>query len=149
MIGMSYASREQLRMRTAKQVLQIFSRSERIWHDMHLALNQWKIRNAWNEQQQSLVVRQWIKFELDMEFRCFIAGGRATAIFQYRHLCFFPRLVVNRDLVLAALTAFLQDSCLPALKGVFPMDDYVLDLGVELDPSNGFNILNADATLQI
>jgi hypothetical protein len=132
MIAMSYASMEQLKMADAEHVMHIFTRSERIWHDMHLALNQYKRRNTWDESAQSLVVRRWIRFEPDMEFRCFICEGQVVAISQYRHLCYFPRLCANRSIILDTLTSFLNDLCLPVLKGVFPLDDYVLDVGIEL-----------------
>lgn len=132
MIAMSYASIEQLKMVDAEHVMHIFTRSERIWHDMHLALNQFKRRNTWDESAQSLVVRRWIQFEPDMEFRCFIYEGQVVAISQYRHLCYFPRLCANYRMIFDTLISFLNELCLPVLKGVFPLDDYVLDVGIEL-----------------
>lgn len=60
LIALSYASMELLKMRDASQVINIFIRSERIWHDMQLALAQ---EDKWNE---ALVVRKWIEIEPDM-----------------------------------------------------------------------------------
>ena len=69
--------------------------SDRCWHDMELALAQ---RESWTE---SLVARAWVDLEPDMEFRCFVSRGQLTAISQYRHLVYFPRLVALREKVLA------------------------------------------------
>ena len=138
--AMSYASMELLRSCDAARVLGGFARSERIWNDMHLALAQHHDDDGataasaagavWEE---SLVAREWVDIEPDMEFRCFIAGGKLTAVSQYRHLVHWPRLCANRDAVLGALTAFCEDVARPRLSGAFPRDDYILDLAIELD----------------
>jgi hypothetical protein len=72
-----------------------------------------------------------------MEFRCFVSGGVLTAVSQYRHLLCFPRLVRHADQVLQALRSFVDTVAAPRLKGLFPADDYILDLAVELNPSQG------------
>jgi hypothetical protein len=132
LIAMSYASMELLRMYSCEQVLSIFSQSERIWHDMELALapKNPEQEMAWEE---SIAVRKWVNIEPDMEFRCFVYNGRLTAISQYRHLVHFPRLVANQDPLLKAMVAFF-DVVRPNLFGSFPEDDYILDLAVELQP---------------
>lgn len=61
MIAISYASMELLRMKNAKQVVKNFVQSERIWHDMQLALAQ--AETSWHE---SIVVREWVDIEPDM-----------------------------------------------------------------------------------
>ena len=61
LIAISYASMELLKMKNAKQVVKNFAQSERIWHDMQLALAQ--AEAAWNE---SIVVREWVDIEPDM-----------------------------------------------------------------------------------
>jgi hypothetical protein len=137
MAAMSYASMEQLRMRSGEQVMSVFTESKRIWDDMHLALNQYKGRvekearaaeqceelknrlpataakasvakvggskagdklvhgdlsrdelvksrdDLWGD--QSLVVREWVEFEPDMEFRCFVRGGKLVAVSQVQY----------------------------------------------------------------
>lgn len=130
MIAMSYASMELLKMHSAKQVIQNFIRSERIWHDMHLALAQ---SSKWNE---AIVVRQWINIEPDMEFRCFVCAGKLTAISQYRHLVYFPRLPANEEFLKKVITHFLKTTLMVKLQGLFPRDDYIIDLALELHDDN-------------
>ena len=134
MIAMSYASMELLKMRSAKQVLQNFMRSERIWHDMHLALAH--SASNWNE---SIVVRQWVNIEPDMEFRCFVCSGKLTAISQYRHLIYFARLHKNEVYLKHVMTQFLEVTIIAKLQGLFPRDDYVIDLALELNHNDNKN----------
>lgn len=151
MIAMSYASMELLRMKTPEQVTRIFLNSERIWHDMQLALacsdssggdgdssSDSSLVESWNE---SLAVRRWVEIEPDMEFRCFICGGVLTAVSQYRHLLYFPRLERHSAQVLRTLQDFVEITVAPRLAGVFPKDDYILDLALELDSSQGTNCI--------
>lgn len=135
LVALSYASMELLRFSDARRVLGVFVRSERCWHDMELALAQ----DSWNE---SLVARRWVAMEPDMEFRCFVAGGRLTAVSQYRHLIYFPRLVALRQNVLHGLVDFLELRVLPRLAGVFPGDRYIVDLVVELVGGQVTNIMS-------
>jgi hypothetical protein len=137
MIAMSYASMELLRMRSAAQALEIFARSERIWNDMVLALAchdegaaaaAAAAAGSWEEH---AVVRRWVNLEPDMEFRCFVANGNLTAVSQYRHLVYFPRLASNCAAVLSRLVAAFREIS-PRLEGLFPKNDYVLDLALEL-----------------
>jgi hypothetical protein len=132
-IAMSYASMQQLQMRTAEQVLAVFRHSERIWHDMHLALNDHQDDGALDEKRfdENLVIRSWIHFEPDMEFRCFVLNGRLVAVSQYRHLVYFPRLKANQDRILATIHEGVVKNVMPKLEGLFDKNDYVLDVGVE------------------
>lgn len=135
MIALSYASMELLQFHEAARVLDVFVGSERCWHDMELALAQ----EVWDE---SLVARRWVALEPDMEFRCFVAGGRLTAVSQYRHLVHFPRLVSLRDRLLEGLVRFFEDRIRGALLGCFRDDNYVVDLAVELEGGDPGNILD-------
>ena len=136
MIAMSYASMELLRMKSPEQVMAIFGKSERIWHDMKLALacDDEDDGGGGGEWAEALAVRRWVHIEPDMEFRCFVCSGTLTAISQYRHLLYFPRLVQHSAQLRQTLCEFV-DSIAPRLAGLFPKDDYILDLAVELDPS--------------
>lgn len=130
MIAMSFASMELLKMRSATQVIQNFMRSERIWHDMHLALSQ---GSSWNE---AIIVRHWVNIEPDMEFRCFVCAGKLTAISQYRHLVYFPRLHANEEYLKHTMTHYLQATLMVKLDGLFPRNDYIVDLALELKNIN-------------
>ena len=146
MIAMSYASMQLLRMPDAASTLVVLQNSERIWHDMKLALSAQGggsdvlTSNEHGEEkiewQESLVAREWVVVEPDMEFRCFITSGKLVAISQYRHLVYFPRLVANWSMIQQALLQSF-DAIHSKLAGTFPKDDYILDLAIQLNSNYG------------
>lgn len=115
-------------------MLHIFVGSERIWHDMELALAQ----SVWDE---ALVVRRWVELEPDMEFRCFVSGDRLTAVSQYRHLVHFPRVVKLRDELISGIVAFFENTVQPRLVGLFEGGKYIVDFAVELKGGDINNIM--------
>jgi len=160
MIAMSYASMSLLKSNGALEVINTFSQSERIWHDMELALaaqgpthghgdaNDGASEQAWWE--ESLVVRSWVQLEPDMEFRCFVVGGQLTAISQYRHLIHFPRLCANWTEgagILSALVDAFETELRDKLAGCFPRDDYILDLAVQLAPTQDSSTIMSAARM--
>lgn len=107
--------------------------------------------SATSHWEESLVVRSWVNIEPDMEFRCFVAGGKMTAISQYRHLIHFPRLCANWSegegaSFMQALVDAFESGIRAKLEGCFSNDDYILDLAIELAPSQTIaNILSSEA----
>merc|ERR1719387_1523062 len=108
-------------MKSPEQVMAIFGKSERIWHDMKLALacDDEDDDGGGDEWAEALAVRRWVHIEPDMEFRCFVCSGTLTAISQYRHLLYFPRLVQHSAQLRQTLCEFV-DSIAPRLAGLFP-----------------------------
>mmetsp|Transcript_168713 Transcript_168713/g.410095 ORF Transcript_168713/g.410095 Transcript_168713/m.410095 type:complete len:258 (+) Transcript_168713:3-776(+) len=139
LVALSYASMRLLCMRDAHQAVRVCVESDRCWHDMELALAQ---RGFWNE---SLVARRWIHLEPDMEFRCFVSGNELTAVSQYRHLVHFPRLLSLRDDLLEGLKQFFHSVVRPRLAGLFPRDQYVADVAVELVGGSIDNVMASGA----
>merc|ERR1719469_967539 len=80
-----------------------------------------------------------------MEFRCFISNGRLTAVSQYRHLVCFPRLLALRSIITAGLKAFVHTTLQPRLAGIFPRDQCVVDVAVELENADASNVMSETA----
>ena len=72
----------------------------------------------------------------DIEFRLFVSQGRLTAVSQYMHLVYFPRL--NRPSVKAwlasRLASFFENTVKPRLEGLFKRNQYVVDVALQVPP---------------
>lgn len=122
------------KMENAKQVLQMFSISERISQDMKLAL-----ANP-ERYHENFVVRKWVDLDPSMEFRGFVTNDKLNALSQYNHLGFFPHLVAEKDRIQAAICNFFYDVALPRVKSSFSA--YIIDFALvksDSEPS-GFKI---------
>lgn len=133
LLALSLASMELLRMCSAEATLDAFCSSERVWHDMQLALNPAHL-HRWHEH---FAVRQWVDLEPDMEFRLFVCGGCLTALSQYRHLLHFPRLAHMEEWLHAMLCAFFENEVKDKLEGLFRKERYVLDVAVQRETKAG------------
>eukprot|EP00026_Physarum_polycephalum_P019905 Phypoly_transcript_22163.p1 GENE.Phypoly_transcript_22163~~Phypoly_transcript_22163.p1 ORF type:complete len:193 (+),score=37.50 Phypoly_transcript_22163:35-580(+) len=109
-------------MENAKQVLQMFSISERISQDMKLALSH---TDRFHEQ---LVVRKWVDLDPTLEFRGFVKGNTLNALSQYNHLGYFPYLVEHKDEIVKQIQDCYYNEALPKLKPKF--DTYVIDFAL-------------------
>jgi hypothetical protein len=117
------AGKQTLRVQNATEALGLLIRSRSTWQDFTLALNH---PRRWN---QNLAVRRWETMDVDMEFRCFVHGNRMTAITQYHHLCFFPRVVgEHKERISSRLLEFYEAELKDLLAPKFT--NFVLDLGI-------------------
>eukprot|EP00455_Lapot_gusevi_P009699 TRINITY_DN14358_c0_g1_i3.p1 TRINITY_DN14358_c0_g1~~TRINITY_DN14358_c0_g1_i3.p1 ORF type:complete len:344 (-),score=101.32 TRINITY_DN14358_c0_g1_i3:104-1135(-) len=105
---------------SAREALQQFVHSERIYQDMCLA------RDAKYEQ-ESIVVRGWVPIDVDMEFRGFVANGRLNALSQYNHVAYFPRVVDLKEELAQKITVFFAEKVVPRLS---KFNKYVVDFAV-------------------
>lgn len=96
------AGTEMLKVRDAAGALDMLLQSERIYQDMKLALMQD------HRFEENIVVRPWRDIEVDMEFRGFVYDGRLTALSQYNHLVYFPRLQTMREEIVGRIRAFYE-----------------------------------------
>jgi hypothetical protein len=90
-ISLLEAGTEILKVRSAREVLQMFCRSERVHQDLTLALEHP------NRFEQNFVVRKWADIDVSLEFRGFVCNGKLNALSQYNHLCFFSHLLEKKD----------------------------------------------------
>ena len=125
-VCMLQAGLEIMKVHTAAEALDLFSRSERIMQDMLLARQR---PERWEE---SFAVRRWVDIPVDMEFRGFVKSGRLTALSQYNHLAHFPRLVTHAAAIERRIRAFFDADIAPRLASAF--DDYVVDFAIAPDP---------------
>jgi len=118
------------KMENAKQVLQMFSISERISQDMKLALAH---PDRFTEH---FVIRQWVDLDPSLEFRGFVKNNTLNALSQYNHLAFFPHLVADKENIVKSITDHFYDVALPKLKRKFT--SYIIDFAlVKLDSAHG------------
>lgn len=74
--------------------------------------------------------------------------GVLTAVSQYRHLIHFPRLSANEKMFAALIVDFLSAMIQGQLKGLFPQDDYIVDVALELGESFGPESILDPSSLQ-
>ncbi|KAJ6254512.1 cell division cycle protein [Anaeramoeba flamelloides] len=108
-----------LKTKDAYQMLQLWTQSERIYQDMIVAT---KFPDRFNEH---FAVRKWQDMEVDMEFRAFVYDGHLTAISQYNHFCYFPRLLEMKEKLQNLMVTFWKENLRDKLHKKFP--EYVVD----------------------
>eukprot|EP01112_Ceratiomyxa_fruticulosa_P017136 TRINITY_DN5282_c0_g2_i1.p1 TRINITY_DN5282_c0_g2~~TRINITY_DN5282_c0_g2_i1.p1 ORF type:complete len:357 (-),score=78.99 TRINITY_DN5282_c0_g2_i1:90-1160(-) len=111
-----------LKLENAKQVLQMFSISERISQDMKLAL----AHPA--RFKENFVVRKWVDLDPSLEFRGFVNNNKLNALSQYNHLGFFQHIVDQKDLIVKEITEFFYEKALPRLEGKYKK--YIIDFAL-------------------
>lgn len=117
------AGTDMLRVRTASQALNMLMQSERIYQDMKMAL---MIPERFEE---NIVVRQWQDIDVDMEFRGFVCNSQLTALSQYNHLVYFPRLIEMRDDIVERVTRYFENEIEPLLTTA-GFHSYVVDFAL-------------------
>jgi hypothetical protein len=131
------ASMRALRCESARAVLTTLVRSPRIQRDLADFC-------AGACSTMNVVIREYVEFEPELEFRAFVCDGRVTALTQYCEFIYFPRLHARRAEVERVLCAFCNERVLPAMRAHQPeLRSFVVDLilisavpraGVNSDP---------------
>mmetsp|Transcript_11467 Transcript_11467/g.12581 ORF Transcript_11467/g.12581 Transcript_11467/m.12581 type:complete len:342 (+) Transcript_11467:10-1035(+) len=111
-----------LATKNAKELLENFVLSERVYIDMRVALN---LPEQFSE---NFAVRKWIDIDVDMEFRGFVYDNKLTQLSQYNHLPYFERLIERKDELLAKIVKFYEEKVMPRLKDKFTA--YVVDFAI-------------------
>lgn len=120
--AMLKAGTELMQVFTAKESLDLMLSSERIFQDMQLAM---AVPDRWDN---NLIVREWVTIDVDMEFRSFVYDGKLTAISQYNHLVFFPRLLEMKEDLEMKIKKFWEEKIRDKL--VLKLKNYVIDFAV-------------------
>eukprot|EP01102_Stenamoeba_stenopodia_P008490 TRINITY_DN2443_c0_g1_i1.p1 TRINITY_DN2443_c0_g1~~TRINITY_DN2443_c0_g1_i1.p1 ORF type:complete len:348 (-),score=92.64 TRINITY_DN2443_c0_g1_i1:24-1067(-) len=116
------AAIEILKVRSAAEVLLSFCTSERVYQDMLLALQHPE------RFEQHFIVRKWVDIDPDMEFRAFYSNGKLNAVSQYNHLCYYPRVVENKDIIQERILTFFETTVKSKLQSAFK--EYVIDFAI-------------------
>jgi hypothetical protein len=76
----------------------------------------------------TLVLRRWTEMPRAGEFRCFVRAGVPIAVCQRHHDTFYPSLAAAAETDGPAIAARVARFARNAVCGVFPLDDFVLDV---------------------
>lgn len=143
-IALNKAHIQALHCKSGKQVLDLMLRSERIYEDLRLALEQsdrfvesnGKLGTKWSQQ---FVLREWNGLPLEYEFRIFVYANEIRAISQYYQPMYFPCLVYKKSEIEQLIHQFFIDNIQETpnqsvkAKTPFSTKEYVMDVVVDLD----------------
>ena len=137
-ICLNRAHIDALSVRSGAEAMALLLRSERIFDDLELALEEGEGR--WT---QHLVVRKWMDMPLWCEYRGFVHGGQLTALSQYFAPCFFAELQseeAQRHAIdsARALLAQIRDLLPPAVVADFAVMSDGSVLLLEINPFNNY-----------
>ena len=120
-----------LHVDTGAEAVELLLRSERAYTDLFDALDA-PTERPFNV---NLFARSWDdSLDPELEFRGFIHAGHLTALSQYNHLIYLPRLqgVRVQRAISAGILAWWQQHVQPALAGDAAYQSYVADFGIAL-----------------
>jgi hypothetical protein len=116
------AAFESLKVDNAQQAIEMLVKSERIYQDMLLAV---EVKDRFKE---SLIIREFVDIDVDMEFRGFVFDGKLTALSQYNYLIYSKRLAENKSLIEKKILEYFYDKVAPKLEGF--LKNYVIDFAL-------------------
>mmetsp|Transcript_19494 Transcript_19494/g.27459 ORF Transcript_19494/g.27459 Transcript_19494/m.27459 type:complete len:388 (-) Transcript_19494:142-1305(-) len=133
-LGFIRAQNKALKLRSGRDLIQLFIRSFRIQED--LGTSMWYGERHFEAQ---IVMREWDEWACahpEAEFRCFVYKGRLTAATQYFSSCYFPELRHSRVETGERIARFFDEKIKGKLAGTY--DSYVIDFLVDVG-NNGSN----------
>lgn len=98
-----------LKTRNAKEMLQVFTSSERIYQDMSVATSHP------DRFKQHFAVRKWITVPPSLEFRGFYHAGKLNALTQYNHCCYYEVVHKNAERIEKMILSYFEDKVKPKL----------------------------------
>jgi hypothetical protein len=118
------AAFECLRIENAHQAIDMFIKSERIYQDMILALDN---PTRFNE---NFVIRKFHDIDVDMEFRGFVYDWKLNALSQYNYLIFSQRIHESQVEIQNRILEFFHNTVLLKLKQGGFSPDFVIDFAI-------------------
>jgi len=108
-----------LKVNNAREAIEMFIKSERIYSDLQLALSN---RDTFV---MNVIIRLWLPIELRHEFRGFVYDKKLNALSQYFDFCYFPQLVEEIEDVVSNVRNTFE-----LLKDRIKLSNYICDFGV-------------------
>jgi len=108
-----------LKVNCGREAIDMFVKSERIFSDLQLALQN---RDSFS---LNVIIRKWLPIELRHEFRGFVFNKNLNALSQYFDFCFFPQLVDEMEEIVANVTNTFN-----LLKDKIKLENYICDFGI-------------------
>lgn len=111
LVALLEAAIDLLKTRNAREMLQVFTSSERIYQDMTVATS--------NPErfEQHFAVRQWVTVPPSLEFRGFYNAGKLNALSQYNHACFYDVVHSNAKKLESMIIKYFEEKVKPKLLG--------------------------------
>lgn len=104
-----------LRVDSGAEAVRQLSSSQRIFTDLTMGILQ-----QGDEFATEIHVRGFAPLCPELEFRAFVCNGRLTAITQYLSICFVPRILREKDALVAAMQTFWKTEVKPRV----PIKEY-------------------------
>jgi len=123
LIAIIKAAFDVLQVYDEKTALHMLLTSERIYSDLELALQHPELFK------QSVVIRQWVRIEVDMEWRGYVYDGKLNALSQYNYVPYFERLVKLQDTIKERISSFFYAHVQEKLAKI-NFKNYVIDFAV-------------------
>jgi len=108
------------KVKTGKEAMKMMINSDRV----HALLN--RKREEDKHFRMSIVLREWMDFEPEFEFRCFISKGKITAITHYYKFLYVEEIVKNKIKIEKSMITYLKETVQPLVR----IDSYICDLAL-------------------
>ncbi|KAL0476685.1 translation initiation regulator CDC123 [Acrasis kona] len=112
------ASTEALEINDGSEAVQLLIESGRTQQELNTAVR--------TNQEIHCIVREFSKFDVAHEFRCYINNEKLSAISQYNHMLYFPHLAIQKNKISEAISNFFEQNILHSSK--IKMKRYVADV---------------------
>lgn len=116
------AAFQSLKVTNAREVIEMFIKSERIYQDMLLAIEKSPTRFT-----ENFVIRRFYEIEIDMEFRGFVHNGQLTALSQYNYLIHSKRLNEKKEEIKNNIKKYFDELVAKKLKDANFLSSFIID----------------------
>ena len=92
----------------------------------------------------SLIIREFVNFDVEMEFRGFIYNTKndensikkLTGLTQYNNFCYFPKLILKENLIKNLIEKFVNEEMIPNIK----LENFVIDIVLIENEKNEYEV---------